>query len=324
MNPLTVQILVKNNESILESCLNSLSDLDCQILIGDLGCNDNTIEICKDYGADIYPLSLNNNLSKARNILIEKSSNKWNLFVEPHEILFQGSDLILNILKEKKSAYNCKIMQGDAVYRQIKLWNKDLNLKFENPVFEELKTKDFKETEVIFISGEKDNSLTFELCKKWMEDQPLNNKAIYYFACCNLFQKNWNSFLNYAALYLHNEKDDESVSSVMTKYYYAMVKSYIMKDFSTAVQKIIECISKKPLMAEFWCLLGDIYYEANEIEKAKSFYENAILLGSKRLKEDDYPIEISKYKSYPSKMIETCEKLNLSSKNYSNRPNLAH
>ncbi|MEI8270878.1 MAG: glycosyltransferase, partial [bacterium] len=259
MNQLTAQILVKNNESVIESCLNSISDLNCQILIGDFGCSDGTIKICKEYGAEIHPLSLNNSLSKARNILIEKSKNKWNIFLEPHEILFQGKELIPNILERKKIAYNCKIMQGDAIYRQIKLWDKDLNLKFENPVFEEIKSEKFEESEIIFISGEKDNSLSFELCKKWMEDQPLNNKAIYYFACCNLFQKNWNSFLNYADLYLHNEKDKTSTSCVMTKYYYAMVKSYITKDFNEAVQKLIECIAEKPLMAEFWCLLGDIY-----------------------------------------------------------------
>ena len=61
MNPLTIQILVKNNESTIEECLNSILDLDCQLLIGDFGCSDRTIEICKKHKAEVYPLSLNNN-----------------------------------------------------------------------------------------------------------------------------------------------------------------------------------------------------------------------------------------------------------------------
>jgi tetratricopeptide (TPR) repeat protein len=62
-------------------------------------------------------------------------------------------------------------------------------------------------------------------------------------------------------------------------------------------------------MSEFWCLLGDCYYAIKDYEKSKSFYENALILGNKRLKNDGWPLEISKYKDYPQKMIESCDKI---------------
>ena len=75
------------------------------------------------------------------------------------------------------------------------------------------------------------------------------------------------------------------------------------------MQFIVPCIVKNPTMAEFWCLLADIFYAINDCEKALCFYENAKILGSRRLKSCDYPMEISKYQEYPNKMIEACKSL---------------
>ena len=92
----------------------------------------------------------------------------------------------------------------------------------------------------------------------------------------------------------------------MTQYYCSMVNCYIKKQYNTAIKFLLPCVAKKPTMAEFWCLLGDIYYALKDYERAKTFYENAIILGSRRLKNDDWPLEISKYKESPQKMIEGC------------------
>ena len=60
MNPLTVHMVVRNNETTIQDTLDSLSSLDCRILVADLGSNDKTIDLCKNYHAEIIKLSLNN------------------------------------------------------------------------------------------------------------------------------------------------------------------------------------------------------------------------------------------------------------------------
>jgi hypothetical protein len=72
---------------------------------------------------------------------------------------------------------------------------------------------------------------------------------------------------------------------------------------------MIICLSANVLMAEFWCLLGDAFYKLNKYAKAYSLYENAIILGERRLKSDPWPMDIPKYKSYPRKMIQSCKEL---------------
>lgn len=110
----------------------------------------------------------------------------------------------------------------------------------------------------------------------------------------------------------------------MTRYYFSLIKCYIEKNYQEAIRSLIPCLGEKPMMAEYWCLLGDIYFAIHQYDKAICFYENAIILGSKRLKNDDYPMEISKYKEYPQKMIENCNKIKQSSKIYVSRENLIH
>ena len=54
---ITTHILIKNNRNQIEQTLESLKELDCDILIGDLGSTDGTIDICKKNKHKIFPLS---------------------------------------------------------------------------------------------------------------------------------------------------------------------------------------------------------------------------------------------------------------------------
>jgi hypothetical protein len=55
--------------------------------------------------------------------------------------------------------------------------------------------------------------------------------------------------------------------------------------------------------------MGDINFQLNKYQKAIYFYENAIMFGEKRKSDDEFSIEIKKYKIYPEKMIDKCKGL---------------
>ena len=50
--------------------------------------------------------------------------------------------------------------------------------------------------------------------------------------------------------------------------------------------------------------------------KCIHFYENAMLLGSRRLKSDEFPFHIEKYKKHPEEMMLNCKNVINSSKLY--------
>ena len=99
------------------------------------------------------------------------------------------------------------------------------------------------------------------------------------------------------------------------KYYAALIYLHL-KDLNKAIFHIAGCIAVCPLMAEYWCLLGDIHYQANDYSKALAFYENGVILGSRRPNMDEWPVEISKYQEYPDKMIKSCQTMLKDSKDY--------
>lgn len=308
-------MIIKNNEETVRYTLNSLLPLDASILIGDIGCKDNTAKICKEYGAKINRIYLNDNLSQVRNNLLESSNSKWIMRIEPWETILNGYELIKEVLVGPQMAFKLNIIQGDVITKEIRIWHKNNKLKFENPIFETIKGKSKNISACIAVGPKNNLDLNLELVEKWRERCPLATEPIYYTAFSHLNNKNWDAYLNWAGLYLHQEKN-ETIPVCMMHYYCSMVNCYIKKDHQKAIQYLLPCIAKQPTMAEFWCLMGDIYYDIKDYDRAKSFYENAQILGSKRIKDDDWPLEISKYKDYPNKMIECCDKIKNSSRMY--------
>lgn len=316
---LTIQILVKNNEETIEYTLESVlplvRDLNAEIVIGDLGCTDNTIRKCRIFDAKIVNISLNSSFSKARNNLIDNTNSKWIFCIEPFETILKGTECFNAAMHLRPESYKATVIQGDVITEQIRLWHRDMKLSYKNPVFETISGPAQKSGICIAVSNHDKSELQLELAKKWLETNPLTIEPMYYLACAYLARNNWTAFLDYANMYLHQEKR-HSMSAIMTRYYCAMVKCYIEKNYQEAIRYLLPCLAEKPLMAEFWCMLGDVYYSINQSDKARYFYENAIILGSRRLRDDDWPLEISKYKAYPEKMIESCQKIKQSSKIY--------
>ena len=313
MNPLTIQILIHNNELTIQKTLESLLQLKSNVIIGDLGCMDKTVHICEKYNCKIYPISLNNDLSQARNFLNSKSPSSWNLYLNPNEHLLFDLNDVESLIKNGPNIYKIGIISGDVVSYSNRLWHKKTNAIFEKPVFEYLTGAGNFSGLYITSVPIKDN-LQLALVDKWLEKNPLLLEPLYYKSLVCLQEKQFDAFINYADLYFLQNKD-ASMSFVMTSYYYSMVQLLIKKNHRKAYQYLLPCLENKPQMAEFWCLFGDIYYDLKRYENALNLYENAMICGSQRLKEDDYPMEISKYKEYPQKMIEACNKL-IQSSNY--------
>jgi len=314
-SPLTIHLLTKDNADTIMSCLDSLNELNCELLVGDLGSKDNTLHICNSYKAKTIRLSLKDDISDARNHMIATSTTPWQMLIEPWEILISGLDEIKQAVAGKKACYRFNILENDIASKSSRLWHRSENRKFENPIFSSLSGSS-TDLSVFLSSIPNKSSIDIkQLTQKWYERQPLQAEPTYYLSCMELKDKNWDSFLNYADLYLHREKQ-KTMSYYMTHYYMAMVYLYVKKNYQLSLNHIIICTIEYPTMAEYWCLLADIYYALSDYKRAYELYENAILLGQRRKKNSEWPMEISKYKEYPEKMMNACLNLNKNSKIY--------
>lgn len=298
---LTIILLIKNNQETISAALDSVIELNPEeILVGDLGSRDKTPKICKEFESHIINLTGLKDRSQACNKLIEECKSDWILYIHPTEILIAGHKQI----KEAKEACYVQILQGDFIKKQVRLFHK--KIFFKNPVLETIDC-DASFCDAIIWSNnsliESEKGIT-----AWRSSSPLDTNPYYFEAHLCLAKGDHKKFLSLAKHYLFYEKQNK-ISVTMTRYYLASVLGLVHENFEEAIQNTLFCLTENILMAEFWCLLGDIFLKMNQFEKAMSFYENAILLGSKRLKSDLWPMHISKYKDYPEEMIGKCKEV---------------
>lgn len=80
-------MIVKNEEQLLERCLNSAQALVDEIIIVDTGSTDKTKEIAKKFTDKIFDFQWNDDFSAARNESLKHATKEWILVLDADEII---------------------------------------------------------------------------------------------------------------------------------------------------------------------------------------------------------------------------------------------
>lgn len=87
MLPISVCMIVKNEEKTLSRCLDSVKPYDFEIVIVDTGSEDSTMEIAKKYTDKVYSFTWCDDFSKARNYSIDMAQNCWVFMLDADEMI---------------------------------------------------------------------------------------------------------------------------------------------------------------------------------------------------------------------------------------------
>ncbi len=157
MAQISLCMITKDEEKILEKCLNPIKNMVDEIIIVDTGSKDNTKEIAKRFTDNIYYSKWNDDFSAARNFSISKATKDWILVLDPDEKI-EREDLIelkrtikkqqlleagwgvgagqMDVLGYRliqQTYYNDKIISIRGICR---LFKNNQNIKFNYPVHE--------------------------------------------------------------------------------------------------------------------------------------------------------------------------------------------
>lgn len=93
MQPLlSLCMIVKDEERDLAKCLDSVRVLSPEIVIADTGSTDRTIEIARQYGAEVFPFSFERvDFAAARNQTLARATGSWILTLDADEALEPAS-----------------------------------------------------------------------------------------------------------------------------------------------------------------------------------------------------------------------------------------
>jgi glycosyltransferase involved in cell wall biosynthesis len=84
---LSLCMIVKNEESCLERCLNSVKGFADEIVIADTGSSDKTKEIAKKFTDKVFDFEWCNDFSKARNFSLSKATCDWVFVLDADEVI---------------------------------------------------------------------------------------------------------------------------------------------------------------------------------------------------------------------------------------------
>lgn len=303
---LTTCLLVKNKNQSIEAAVASAAPLG-RILIGDIG-KERTVGLSSSQKATVIPLPWSGNYSASKNQLLSHVQTPWVLFLEPWEVIAQGQKEIIDATEGAAASYYLQSLKPGLITKETRLWNRSKKLIFSNPIYESVYDPTAQFIDAIIFGQQKTDLVEDDkIIREWINRRPTSAEPHYCLAHHLLASGKHEEFLDVSSHYLFLQ--NSGMSAVLTHYYRAMVLCYSKVDLNEAVKEILPCIAVKPTMAEFWCLLGDIFYRGKQYEKAKVYYQAAIDIGSKRRRDDTWPVEIAKYHEHPSRMLDSCRKI---------------
>ncbi|MGL4730417.1 MAG: tetratricopeptide repeat-containing glycosyltransferase family 2 protein [Clostridium sp.] len=144
-------MIVKNEEEFLGRCLKSVEDLVDEMIIVDTGSEDNTVNIAKDFGADVYYYKWDNSFSNARNFSLSKATKDWILILDgDDEFEREDAEKFIEIVNNSnKEGHFFKTLSLNSEF-DLKNYSYNLNLRllknngeyeFHGAIHEQIKNK---------------------------------------------------------------------------------------------------------------------------------------------------------------------------------------
>jgi len=99
MKTISLCMIVKNEEQVIERCLKSIKSLVDEIIIVDTGSNDNTKQICEKFTKQIYNFDWCDDFSKARNFSFSKAKCDYIMWLDADDVVPKKTLNTLKLLK---------------------------------------------------------------------------------------------------------------------------------------------------------------------------------------------------------------------------------
>lgn len=281
---LSLCMIVKNEEKVLQRCLDSVYGIVDEIVIVDTGSTDSTKEIALKYTSKVYDFEWTNSFADARNFAQQQATGEWILVLDADEYVDQTNlKEMIDVLKqtdESVEAYDVAIYNFMGVYgervlqhRHTRIYRNSPHLRYVRAIHEQLRKVNGEYVQAaqgiltVYHTGYMHQAVTEK--KKHDRNAPLleyemevgESVAFDYFNLGNEYlskgeiEKALESFIK-----AYQEKKDIRLSWVS----YCLVQIILclkyLQRFEDALQVITDAENLYSETADFPFLRGEIYY----------------------------------------------------------------
>ena len=114
---LSLCMIVKDEESVIARCLQSVGDLCDEIIVVDTGSQDNTIQIARNSGANVYSFPWQYDFSAARNYSFSLASCDYILWLDADDILSKENySKLMDLKRQLDGSVDTYFLRYDAAF----------------------------------------------------------------------------------------------------------------------------------------------------------------------------------------------------------------
>ncbi|MFC5542707.1 MAG: glycosyltransferase [Bacilli bacterium] len=298
MVTISLCMIVKDEENVLERCLNSVKDLVDEIVIADTGSSDRTKEIARKYTDKVFDFEWEDDFSAARNFAFQQATKDYIFWMDADDVLLDEDREKFKKLKEQLPS------EVDAVsmlyhlafdeynnptfsFRRYRLVKREKNFVWKGAVHEYLE-----------VSGKvlhSDTAITHRREKK--EDSSDRNLKIY-----EKRLKKGEEFTPRDLFYYSNELKDHGQYEKAIEHYEEFLKledvweeekiracinmAYCYRrlgNLEKEIESLVRSIQYDVPRPEVSCRMGDLYLERKLYDKAIMWYQLALMVDTSKI-----------------------------------------
>lgn len=303
MQEISLCMIVKDEESVIGRCLESVRDIADEIIIVDTGSTDRTKEIVSQYTDKIFDFEWVDDFSKARNFSFAKATKDYILWLDADDVILEEDyQKFMKLKKNLDTSIDIYMMkyyytldrEGNPtlVQNRERLLKREKNYQWVSPVHEVIIPEGKVENVDIAITHKKeeikDLNRNLNILEKMIKNgQELDDRQEYSYPkelfCLQRYEEAKNTYKEFIAKYEKEYKDKKwllypAILELSDCYKYLGDSEQCLKCLFTILKYEIpgpECC----------CKIGDAFIQKKEYETAKFWFEIA-LQNNEKLKED--------------------------------------
>lgn len=190
-------MIVKNEESVLSRCLQSVKDCVDEIVITDTGSTDGTVTVARGFTDRLYFFAWNDNFSDARNFAFSKATGDYLLWLDADDFISPQNAERLKALKKELELTKPDVVicpydtafdeAGNTLftYYRERLLKRTANFLWQGRVHECIAPRGKilrSEFRVFHLGSEKERGArNLHIYQKWAAEEPLCGRDLFYY-----------------------------------------------------------------------------------------------------------------------------------------------
>lgn len=146
MKKISLCMIVKNEESVIGRCLESVKDFVDEIIIVDTGSTDKTKEIVRKYTKKVYDFKWVEDFSKARNYSFSKATKEYIMWLDADDVVSKENAVKIQQIKETSEKPDIYMFKYNYLFdeygnptiiqNRARLLRRDKKYKWTSPIHE--------------------------------------------------------------------------------------------------------------------------------------------------------------------------------------------